>query len=553
MASLNFKGKSAVWNHHLSVPFHTLDEDKKLSLKGDNADENLIIEGDNLLALKALLPKYQGKVKCIYIDPPYNTGEEGWVYSDSVSSPLLKEWMGQVVDKDDLSRHDKWLCMMTPRMKLLRDLLSDEGLIFVSIDENEMHNLRSLMDSIFGEENFRNLIVIRRGVKSVQAQFETVDRLQFGVEYLLMYSKNPKYRFKRFDIELDNPKGGGWNNHWRGSDRPTMRYSLFGLPKPTSGQYRWSETRSLEAIKNYVNLVKEIGKPVGDITQDDVDAWYRKHIEETGEELDLLRLSNSGKPEHYISPSETKLGSSHWADLKPNGSSQLKALFGVKIFDTPKSVDLIKRVITLAEGEDKNTLVLDSFAGSGTTAQAVLELNSEDGGHRSCVLVQLPETINEKAEAYKAGYRNVQEITRQRVVKTIKKNKLKAGFSYYKLGPAIDAETMLTGELPTYENFAKYVYYLATGADHPDVKAINPKTYLVGKTERESIYLVYEQDMEKLKSLAIILKWAQDTQTKDKGKKIVYAPACYLDEESLDQFNIQFVSIPYNLFERNDL
>src|ERR1035437_6052163 len=138
MSSLYFKGKSAVWNYHLSVPYHTLEKDSKASLKGENDDENLIIESDNLLALKALLPKYQGKIKCIYIDPPYNTGNENWVYNDNVNSPLIKDWLGKVVGKDDLTRHDKWLCMMTPRLNLLKELLSDDGAIFVSIDDNEV-------------------------------------------------------------------------------------------------------------------------------------------------------------------------------------------------------------------------------------------------------------------------------------------------------------------------------------------------------------------------------------------------------------------------------
>lgn len=126
MPTLNFKGKNSIWNHHLSVPYQTLEKDKKNSLKGKNEDENLIIEGDNLVALKSLLPKYQCKIKCIYIDPPYNTGNESWVYNDKTNSPLIKEWLGKTVDKDDLTRHDKWLCMMTPRLKLLRELLSED-------------------------------------------------------------------------------------------------------------------------------------------------------------------------------------------------------------------------------------------------------------------------------------------------------------------------------------------------------------------------------------------------------------------------------------------
>ena len=154
MPTLQFKGKNIIWNHHLSIPFHSLEEMPKLNFQADKGDGNLIIEGDNLLALKALLPQYTGKVKCIYIDPPYNTGNEGWVYNDRANSPLIKEWLGKEVGKDDLTRHDKWLCMMVPRIKLLRELLSDDGAIFVSIDDFEVYNLRSLINEVFGEVNF---------------------------------------------------------------------------------------------------------------------------------------------------------------------------------------------------------------------------------------------------------------------------------------------------------------------------------------------------------------------------------------------------------------
>ena len=154
MPTLQFKGKNIIWNHHLSIPYHTLDEVQKLQFQPEKANGNMIIEGDNLLGLKALLPQYANKIKCIYIDPPYNTGSENWIYNDKVNSPLIKEWLGKVVSKDDLTRHDKWLCMITPRLKLLRNLLSDNGVIFISIDDNEQTNLKSIMDEIFGETNF---------------------------------------------------------------------------------------------------------------------------------------------------------------------------------------------------------------------------------------------------------------------------------------------------------------------------------------------------------------------------------------------------------------
>jgi adenine-specific DNA-methyltransferase len=160
MPNLQFKGKTFVQNHHLAVKYHQLVPRKDLSLTDKiSLHDNLIIHGDNLKALKALLPTYSGKIKCIYIDPPYNTGNENWIYNDNVNSPMIKEWLGKVVDTEDLTRHDKWLCMMMPRLKLLRELLSENGVIFISIDDNELHRLKCLMDELFDEENFVGDIV----------------------------------------------------------------------------------------------------------------------------------------------------------------------------------------------------------------------------------------------------------------------------------------------------------------------------------------------------------------------------------------------------------
>jgi hypothetical protein len=179
-----------------------------------------------------------------------------------------------------------------------------------------------------------------------------------------------------------------------------------------------------------------------------------------------------------------------------------------------------------------------------------LELNKEDNGNRKFILVQLPEKIEEDKPAYKAGFKYVHEITRERVKRVIERDKLEVGFSYMRLGPKIDADSILNGDLPTYNEFAKYVYYLATGKTMDNEESINEKNYFVGKINSETVYLIYEKDTEKLKKLAITLDWAEEVNKKDNGKKIVYAPACFLDEEYLERFNISFVSIPYNLFEK---
>ena len=387
MATLSFKGKSFIQNHHLAVKYHQLIPKKGTSLtKKLSLNDNMIIHGDNLIALKALLPSYAGKIKCIYIDPPYNTGTENWKYNDNVNSPIMQEWLGKVVDKDDLTRHDKWLCMMMPRLKLLRELLHPDGVIFVSIDYNEAHHLICLMNEVFDENNFRDSIAIRRGVKSVQAQFDTIDQLSKGYEFVLMYTKNSELRFSKVYEELEEEKEGGWNNHWRGTDRPSMRYELFGIT-PETGQWRWGKERSESAIANYEMMVEDLKKRGLELTQINIDEWYLNYLESNEEDdLDLLRLSDNGKPEHYIAPTKSKLLSNLWVDLKPNGSSQLKKIFGKKVFDNPKSIDLVRRLILFATNDDE-ALVLDSFAGSGTTAHAVLDLNKEDDGNRRFILV----------------------------------------------------------------------------------------------------------------------------------------------------------------------
>ena len=183
MPTLNWIGKDKVINHHLDVPFHTLDKQYTV---GDSDSGNKIINGDNLVALKALLPEYEGKIKCIYIDPPYNTGNEGWIYNDNVNAPQIKRWLGQVVGKEgeDLSRHDKWLCMMYPRLQLLHKLLADDGAIFISIDDNEQANLKLLCDEIFGEGNQLANLIWDLGTGTTAGHFTR------GHEYILCYSKN---------------------------------------------------------------------------------------------------------------------------------------------------------------------------------------------------------------------------------------------------------------------------------------------------------------------------------------------------------------------------
>ncbi|MDO9527547.1 MAG: site-specific DNA-methyltransferase [Syntrophales bacterium] len=401
--------------------------------------ENLFIEGDNLEVLKLLQKSYYGKVKMIYIDPPYNTGNE-FIYPDKYSESLetYLAYTGQVDDEGrkfstntetDGRFHSKWLNMMYPRLFLAKNLLREDGVIFISIDDNEVYNLRKICDEVFGEENYRNECVIRRGAKSVQAQFETWDKLGSGFERIIIYSKRSDYRFPKQLRRLDEVKQGSWNNHWRGTERPTMRYELFGII-PSSGQWRWGKERSFAAIENYKKLLLELNVAEESITQEQIDEYYTRKFDD-GDDLDFLRLSSNSKPEHYVPPTDSTLLNDIWFDLPISSSKEVRALFDKKkIFDNPKPTALIKRMLAFGSGKD---IILDFFSGSCTTTHAVLDLNKEDGGNRKFIMVQLPEPTDENSEAHNAGYKTISDIGKERIRRVIKQiNKEKEGTLAFK-------------------------------------------------------------------------------------------------------------------------
>lgn len=424
----------------------TLRPCKEESVDWDST-ENLYIEGDNLEVLKLLQESYLGKVKMIYIDPPYNTGND-FIYNDDfkmtgeeyadVAGEIDEDGNRMVKNADTNGRfHSDWCSMIYSRLMLARNLLSEDGVIFISIGDEEVDNLRKIADEIFGADNFRNEITVRRGAKSIQAQFDTWEKLGKDFEYILFYTKNASFRFKKQLKPLNEKRNGSWNNHWRGTDRPTMRYPLLGIT-PTKGQWRWGKERSENAVKNYKLMIADIGS---NPTQEQIDNWY----EMQNKEIDLLRLSSNGKPEHYIPPTNKTLLNSSWNDLLVGSSSEILKLFKEKVFDTAKLTSLIERMIKFV---DKDAIILDFFSGSATTAHAVMQLNAEDGGHRKFIMVQIQEKTPEKSEAYKAGYKNICEIGKERIRRAGKKIKeenplttadLDIGFRVLKL-----AETNMT-------------------------------------------------------------------------------------------------------------
>lgn len=535
MAQLNFKGKSLVQNHHLTVKFHELEPVKAKSLtKRVALDDNLIIHGDNLKALKSLLPTHAGRIKCVYIDPPYNTGNEGWAYNDNVNHPMITDWLGKVVDKDDLTRHDKWLCMMLPRLQLLRELLSEDGAIFVSIDDNEQHRLRMLMDEVFGEENFVTSITWQKRY----TRSNNTDNFTTVVEQIIVYSKSIEFKPHLFERENDADE-----RYTNPDNDPRGPWKLIPFLNPLSPEDR-------------PNLVYPILNPIiGSLIMPKKKAW--RSSKAVFEQLLKDKRVYWGKDGKSSTPgikrflSEVRGGmtpinfwSYEFAGHTDEANNEFKEIFGKKIFETLKPVKLVKRIINVCA--DKDSIILDAFAGSGTTGHAALALNKQDGGNRKFILIE--------SEDY------ADKITAERIrrvikgVKTAKDENLKKGlggsFSYFELGEPLDIDRLLSGKnLPKYEDLARYVFFTATGEEF-DTKKINSKTGFIGESKEYEVYLFYKPDVEYLKKTALDLAAADALGKPKKKKRLVFAPTKYLDQEMLDARRIEFAQLPFEIYRR---
>ncbi|WP_279110573.1 site-specific DNA-methyltransferase [Bartonella apis] len=403
----------------------TLRPAREESVDFDNT-KNLFIEGDNLAALKLLQETYLNKVKMIYIDPPYNTGKD-FIFNDDYAEDLESylERSNQVDDEGNRlvantetngRFHSDWLSMMYSRLKLARNLLRDDGVIFISIDDNEQANLKRLCDEVFGEKNFRNQIIIRRRTKTLNMQFaeDGLYSMNVGCEFILIYSKTNTFLMNPLQVpKKKSPKKGTWNVFWSGADRPTMRYELFGFT-PASGQWRWCKNKAEAAILNYKEYVKDFASTV----------TLEEYWEITGRDKKFIRriedgTGKNGGVQYWVPPSTTYLRNSNWSDIEV---SQIHKEFELS-FDNPKNTTLIKLLVKLGSCDIRDFRVLDFFAGSGTTAHAVMQLNAEDGGKRQCISVQLPVLIKEDSDAYKAGYKNVAELSKERIRRAGKKIK----------------------------------------------------------------------------------------------------------------------------------
>lgn len=555
MPTLHFKGKTFVQNHHLAVKYHQLVPKKELSLTDKvSLHDNLIIQGDNLKALKALLPTYAGKVKCIYIDVPYNTGNENWVYNDNVNSPMIQEWLGKAVDIEDLTRHDKWLCMMMPRLKLLRELLSEDGVIFISCDDNELANLRVLLNEIFGETNFYSQVIVRANSRG-----QTYNQIAKTHEYLIVYTKNPETEL--FELEKDsesndlnlNDEIGAFNTRelrnrnpkFGKHNRPNLFYPIYINPKSEDkdGFCLVSLTQS--------NEFSEMVEPFNSQMKESCWRWGKEKVtknvsSKTTTSNLVAKKKNDGSFGIYEKYRKTTFKpKSIWDDnsfLNETGTIELRELGLENQFDFPKPKSLVKQCIALATSE--GDIVLDSFAGSGTTAQAVLELNEESGVERNFILVEMENYANELTA----------ERTRRVIkgVKTAKTELLKNGtggsFSYFELGNTIEMESLLRGKnLPSYTEFARYLFYTATGEEFNET-AINEKTGFIGESKNYEVYLFYKADLDWLKKNALTLELCKSLPKFKNKQRLVFAPAKYVDDNTLLDYRIDFCQLPYEIY-----
>lgn len=534
MPTLNWIGKDAVVKHHKDVPFRLLEPVPELSC-GDAASGNLIVQGDNLHALKALLPRYAGQVKCIYIDPPYNTGNEGWAYNDNVNSPEIRKWLGAVVGKEGetLDRHDRWLCMMYPRLVLLRQFLREDGAIFVSIDDNEVATLRLMMDEIFGAGNFVTSIAWHKRVSPANdAKYFSTD-----LDCILVFAKKidqwQPNRLVMSSEQLGNYRNpdkdsrGDWNSSAytcakTAEERPNLYYAI---KQPNTGKEIWpSKTRVWAYEKN----------------------THDRHL------VDGMIYwgadGSSGKPrlKKFLSSAKLVVPRSFWTPEATGHNQEAKVElndFGfVDYFATPKPTRLIQRILQIAT--DKDSLILDSFAGSGTTGHAVLKQNAADGGTRRFILVEMDEKIAanvtaERVRRVSHGYTNAKD-------EAVAGLSPDGGFQFCRLS----ADPLFTpqGEIREdvrFDQLAKFVWFSETKCGYTG-SADSP---LLGVHEGRAIYLLYNGILKDLTVAGgnVLTAPVFAILPPFNGPKTVYAAACRMSAPLMQRQQIVFKQTPYAL------
>ena len=541
MPTLTWIGKDKVVNHHHDVPYRVL-EHKYGFRAEDSGDQtptnsgNKIIHGDNLEALKSLLPEYEGSVKCIYIDPPYNTGNEKWVYNDNVNDPKIKKWLGDVVGKqgEDLSRHDKWLCMMYPRLKLLHKLLAEDGAIFISIDDNELANLKLLCDEIFGGNNFIGQWHWFKSATPPNLSY----KIKKNIEYVLCYEKqksSTKYRGIQKISGSDDPMTKPQNStkilkfpagsiHIKGVNR-IIPAGIYGTDKFPN--------------KLLNDLIVKNGVNANEVEFENKFIWLQEKLKNELAQNTVINCSNrlvlSYKKQEYDPEVPPNLINSEvGVNTTEEAGKVLSTIFdGQNVFEYPKDVSLIEYIINfLCNSGD---IILDSFAGSGTTAHAVLNLNKKDGGNRKFILVEMEnyaENITaERVRRVMRGYGEGKNVTAG----------TGGAFDYYELGaPLFDKDKNLNESVGE-DKIREYIYYTET-KQHLERERTEASKYLLDTYNATGYYFYYERDC--LTTLSI------DTLhivTEQAEQYVIYADVCTVPPQVLAAQNIMFKKIPRDI------
>jgi len=551
MPTLNWIGKEAVVNHHQQVPFRLLKDVPELGY-GDPGSGNLIVQGDNLVALKALLPYYAGQVKCIYIDPPYNTGDESWVYNDNVNSPLIRDWLGKVVGREgeDLSRHDKWLCMMYPRLALLRLFLRREGVLFVSMDETEEGALRLVLDEIFGRENALGTLVWKRRSSSAMRgtplsidheyvmcyALEAGSALLYGLEkgvesYPLVDARG---RYASTDLTV-------------GMGREARPNQFFPITNPRTGKvYQPNPERVWRFFPQTMQevIAKELVIWPDDFperrmerprykTYYDPDTAKPKPVSSWVESVNALQ----GAAEDAAEWDLTILGSG----MNQEGGKALQEIFGTKVFAYPKPISLVASLIQAASRSDD--LVLDSFAGSGTTGHAVLKLNQQDGGKRRFILVEMESKIAREVTAERVR-RVAQGYSR---VKGEAVPGLGGGFRFCELGEPLFDEGGRIRETVSFADLARHVFFSETGEPLPRERVTT--SAFLGECRGVGVYLLYNGILgDKSATGGNVLTRSVLAQLPPfDGQKVIYCAGCLLGPDRLQAERIVVRQTPYEI------
>lgn len=575
MPTLEWIGKDKVVNHHLEVPYRVLEE--QYTYNAEQSD-NMIIRGDNLEALKALLPRYEGKVKCIYIDPPYNTGNEGWVYNDNVNDPRIKKWLGEVVGKEgeDLSRHDKWLCMMYPRLKLLQRLLADDGVIFISIDDNEQANLKLICDEVFGLNSFVSLVSWQR---TYSMRNDSLG-IPAEIEHILVYSKISGWipgrlpRTLEMDSKYKNPDNdpqGAWQNTTAFAPGGASHQGMvYAIQHPFTGKFlyptkdahwRYQQEQMLEYMRGWCEYelrdlddaheraavcglsdeqVRQGVKAIVLVESQKISAMKAQIVYDRGQ-WPRFYFTSGGKGgirrKTYMDKVGGKPATNYWPFSETGHTDEAKkdllSIFGGKVtFDTPKPSRLIERVLQIASTPD--SIILDSFAGSGTTAHAVLNMNKSDGGHRRFILVEMMDYA--------------ESITAERVKRVIDgygqgKNAVEGtggDFTFYDLGPVLLLPNGNLNEDVGAEKIREYVYFMETRSSIEPVKEDEP--YYMGVHLDSAYYFFYERD-----SLTTLSRDFLGSIKTRAGRYTIYADQCTLSQAELERWHITFKKIPRDI------